>query len=147
MKATITLVLSMVPLVLISCAAPMPDNLGVRGDKLSPCSKKPNCVSSYENDKKHDIAPLPGGDNPTAELKRAGEIIRTMKGATVITETDTYIHSQYRSSLFGFIDDLELLVDKEEKVIHVRSASRVGYSDLGANRTRVEALRTAMEKK
>jgi uncharacterized protein (DUF1499 family) len=69
-----------------------------------------------------------------------------MKRAKIITEKDDYIHAEYTSALFRFVDDVELYFDKAKKIIHVRSASRVGYGDMGVNRKRVEELRALFSK-
>jgi uncharacterized protein (DUF1499 family) len=61
-----------------------------------------------------------------------------------VNETPGYLHAECRSALFGFVDDLELHLRVSEGVIAVRSASRLGYSDLGVNRRRVEILRTSL---
>jgi uncharacterized protein (DUF1499 family) len=66
-----------------------------------------------------------------------------MRGARVITETETYVHATFTSRVFRFVDDLEFYFVLDAPVIHVRSASRVGYSDLGVNRKRVEKIRKA----
>ncbi len=68
-----------------------------------------------------------------------------MAGSRIVVSTDRYLHAEFRSQLFGFIDDLEILVDEEQNSIAVRSASRVGYSDLGANRHRVQEIRRRYE--
>ena len=64
-----------------------------------------------------------------------------MKRATVIKESPHYLHVEFSSLLFRFVDDVEFFLDDMEKLIHIRSASRVGYSDLGVNRRRVDKIR------
>ncbi|MCV6609409.1 MAG: DUF1499 domain-containing protein [Amphritea sp.] len=104
--------------------------------QLQPCDPKPNSVCSMPgNDDQHAVEAL--DYMPLSELAL---VIREM-GGEVVVEQDNYIASEFRSGLFGFVDDLELQVDKNSAVIHVRSASRVGYSDMGVNRQRVETLR------
>ena len=68
-------------------------------------------------------------------------IIQSLPGSKIIQNNDRYIHAEFRSKIFSFVDDVEFLLDNEEQVIHVRSASRVGYGDLGVNRDRVELIR------
>jgi uncharacterized protein (DUF1499 family) len=68
-------------------------------------------------------------------------IIASLPRAKVMTDSDTYLHVEFRSLVFRFVDDVEFLADDDAKVIHVRSASRVGHSDLGANRRRIETIR------
>jgi len=77
-----------------------------------------------------------------SDLKK---IIAGMKRAVIISETNTYLHIEFTSAFFRFVDDVEFFVDDTEKKIHVRSASRIGYSDFGVNRGRVEKIRSAWE--
>ena len=115
--------------------------LGVTEGKLSPCPESPNCVSSQSSDPSHFVEPLAYSDTqPTAKM-RLVKIIQSMPRSQIISTTDNYIHVEFTSLIFRFVDDVEFLFDGEQKLIHVRSASRVGYSDLGANRNRVEAIR------
>ncbi|MCI5125451.1 MAG: DUF1499 domain-containing protein [Candidatus Electrothrix sp. AR5] len=120
----------------------MPDNLGVTGNQLTPCPTSPNCVSSLTGeDKDHAIAPLTYTE-PFAEARqRLLDTIRSMKRTTIITENERYIHAEFRSGLFRFVDDVEFSFDDQKNIIHVRSASRVGHSDFGVNRKRVEDIR------
>ena len=74
-------------------------------------------------------------------LIKLRQILESMHRVRITEATSTYIHAEFTSLVFRFVDDLELLLDSEAGVIHVRSASRVGRSDLGANRRRVEDLR------
>ena len=71
--------------------------------------------------------------------------ITGMNGTTIVTRDERYLHAEFRTPWLGFIDDIEFLVDTTRGVIHGRSASRRGYSDLGTNRARVEAIRAAFE--
>ena len=110
-----------------------------RVKKLPPCPDKPNCVCSSDVDAQHAIEPFPLTD-PAHPLQAISEAIRKTGGKIVQQETH-YLRAEYRTPLLGFLDDVEFLADVENGVLHVRSASRVGYSDLGANRARVERLR------
>ena len=76
-------------------------------------------------------------------MSRIQLVLSTMPGATIKQTTGHYIRVEYRSRVFGFIDDLELLLDKPNSQFHVRSASRTGYYDFNANYKRIEALREA----
>ena len=110
---------------------------GLKNGRLSPCSSKPNCVSS-ESDTQPEkvVAPL---DTTMAKAKNA--ILET--GGTIVTETDDYIAATYMSKIYKFVDDVELR-DSGDGAVHIRSASRVGYSDRGVNRKRVAAIRAAL---
>ncbi len=78
-------------------------------------------------------------------MRRVTEAVRSLPGARLEVATDTYLRARVRTPLFRFVDDLELLIDSESGLVHVRSASRVGSWDLGANRRRVEWLRRRLE--
>ncbi len=62
----------------------------------------------------------------------------------MIEQTNNYIHTLSRSRIFKFVDDVEFYFPPNESVIHLRSASRVGQSDLGVNRRRLEQIRLAL---
>jgi uncharacterized protein (DUF1499 family) len=112
------------------------------------CPASPNCVSSRSKDRDHHVQPFPvtvGSEEAWEALKRAvGSEARTH-----IVEEDGerwYLRAEATSRLFRFVDDVEFQLVPEERVIHVRSASRVGYWDLGVNRRRVERIREAFER-
>jgi len=114
-------------------------------NKLSPCPSSPNCVSSLSEDRKHSIEPLQfTGSRDEARQKLLG-ILEKLKRARVTRSETDYIHAEFRSAIFQFVDDVEFLFAEEGNIIHLKSASRVGYSDLGANRKRVERIRSAFE--
>lgn len=111
---------------------------GLISGHLAPPSSEPNCVSSevdVQPEKK--VAPL----NGTLEKIKAA-ILAT--GGTITSETNSYLSATYMSKIFKFIDDVEIRHEKEN-IWHIRSASRVGYSDRGVNRKRVEAIRAAID--
>jgi len=114
---------------------------GVVDGKLAPCPNSPNGVCSQDARPAHSIAPLTyTGPWPAARQKLLA-VIRSMPRSRVVTEQGDYIHAEFTSAVFGFVDDVEFRVDAAAHVIHVRSAARAGYSDLGVNRRRVEKLR------
>lgn len=117
-----------------------PDNLGVKDGRLAPCKPTPNCVSSQADpaDQEHYIAPIVYSGT-MQELRRA---VESMTRATVIREEGNYLYAEYKSALLGYVDDVELWLDDKARVVHVRSASRLGRSDFGVNRKRIEELRT-----
>ena len=124
-----------------ACHGSRPPSLGARQGRLAPCPSSPNCVSSLADDEMHRIVPLPFSGTAGAAIDRLAGTVRSLPRASVITATETYLHAEFRSAIFRFVDDVEFLVDEPAGVIHVRSASRVGSSDLGVNRRRVEAIR------
>ena len=124
-------------------AGSAPEALGAHGGRLAVCPDRPNCVSSQMSDPKHAVMPFRITGDATAAMSRLAAVIEKQEGARIVTRRHDYLHAEYQSKLMGFVDDLELLADPAAHVIHVRSASRLGYSDLGVNRARVEALRAA----
>jgi len=120
-----------------------PTNLGVRDGKLTPCPSSPNCVCSQASDA-HAIAPLKvKGDAETAMRQLRG-VIESMPRAQIVDAKPGYLYAEFTSSFMGFVDDVEFFADGS--VIQVRSASRLGYSDLGVNRKRIEAIRAAFSR-
>lgn len=121
----------------------MEPKLGPVDGRLRACPDSPNCVSSQAPDAGHRVDPLPAGRDPAAALPGLRAVIEGMPRTQIVSAQGDYLHATFTSALFRFVDDLELLLDRGAGVVHVRSASRIGYSDLGANRKRVEAIRQA----
>ena len=119
-----------------------PENLGVINGRLAEPPQSPNCVASQvPTDQPEYIKPL---NLPTDREDPIGDLakeIAKLPRVTVITEDQNYLHAECRSLVLGFVDDLEFLRDDTQGVIQVRSASRMGHSDLGVNRARVERIR------
>ncbi|GAC1338933.1 MAG: hypothetical protein NVS2B9_17820 [Myxococcales bacterium] len=118
-----------------------PAGLGVREGSLSACPAKPNCVSDAATDEAHRVAPLRFPGSGAAGWAALKNVVRRQRNVTVVVEDGPYLRAEFRSPLFGFVDDLELLAG--DRTASVRSASRVGTSDFGANRKRVEQIRAA----
>jgi len=116
--------------------------IGLVDGTLRACPDKPNCVSSLASDERHRIGPLHITGDPGASMARAAAAV-TATGGTIVQRDDRYLHAEFTTRLMRYIDDVELLLDAD--IVHVRSASRVGHSDLGANRKRVERLRRRLE--
>lgn len=121
-----------------------PGNLGVRDGRLAPCPASPNCVSSDARDADHAVEPLRLAQPAEKAWRAIRETVAALPRTAFVTETEDYLHAECRSALLGFVDDLELHLRPAEGIIAVRSASRLGYSDLGVNRKRVEELRAAL---
>ena len=124
---------------LFGCAGERPDNLGAQDGLLVPCPRSPNCVSSQATDERHRIAPLTFADEPETAWARLHAVLTGRADATLIEEQPGYLRLELRTTLF--VDDAEFLLEPVNRVIHVRSASRLGYSDLGKNRSRMEEIR------
>ncbi|MFC1880380.1 lipocalin family protein [Thermodesulfobacteriota bacterium] len=115
--------------------------------KLTPCPDTPNCVSSLAGDKKHFIEPISyEGEKAVAQHELLG-ILKSFKRVRVAEIEEDYIHAEFVSFIFRFVDDVEFFFDKAKKLIQVRSASRTGYSDLGVNRRRIEEIRKQFDQK
>ena len=111
---------------------------------LRTCPSSPNCVCSDAQDEVHAIAPIQITGSPEAAFEKARDIIRGWKRCQVIQFEPNFLHAECRSAILRFVDDLELVLHANRHEIAVRSASRVGYSDFGVNRRRVERLRSAL---
>ncbi len=121
---------------------------GLIAGQLAPCPKTPNCVSSNATEVSQAVFPLhfdPETVTVAEAWEKVQEAVKTLPGASITNVKSTYLSAECTSGTFGFVDDLELLLNLERAEIAVRSASRVGHSDLGANRKRVELLRTKFE--
>lgn len=114
---------------LVACAGERPNNLGVRDDRLSSCPSSPNSVSSQASDERHRIAPLAFDGDPGTAFARLKQILARRNDTTVIEESSDYLRVELLTPFF--VDDGEFLLDRDGRVIHVRPASRLGYSDLG----------------
>lgn len=125
--------------ILTACAGERPNNLGAKGGLLAACPASPNCVASQAVDEKHRIQPLAFSDDPDAAFTRLKRVLGRRGDATIVEERPDYLRVELRTRLF--VDDGEFLLDRAQRVIHLRSASRLGYSDLGKNRSRMEELR------
>lgn len=115
-----------------------PDNGGAG---LDPCPSSPNCVSSTDVDNSHYVAPYELVSGGAGAWNSVRSVVTSLPRTRIVAETGKYIHAECRSRIFGFVDDLELALSDTDSVVAVRSASRVGYSDFGVNRKRIERLR------
>ena len=117
--------------------------LGAHEGRLAACPSTPNCVSSQATDAGHAIEPLTYGTSLADAKARLKRVVGEMPRTRLISETDGYLHFEFTTRIMRFVDDVEFYVDDAAKRIHVRSASRVGRSDFGVNRKRVEQIRAA----
>ncbi|ABW68346.1 DUF1499 domain-containing protein [Desulfosudis oleivorans] len=120
------------------CAGTLP-GLGVHDGRLTPCPDTPNCVNSQATGG-HFIEPISYIGTAREAMDRLVQLLKTEKRVVLVTVEPAYIHATFTSLVFRFVDDVEFYFP-DEPVIHVRSASRVGHSDLGANRRRIEHIR------
>jgi len=123
-----------------------PPYLGHKDGQLSSCPNSPNCVSSQVLGKAN-ISPIAFKGDANQAWQALTTVVQAYKGASMTEGNEQYMHFECRTPLLGFVDDVEFYLDGENKAIHVRSASRLGYSDLGKNRQRVEQLRASFNKR
>ncbi|UCD67667.1 MAG: DUF1499 domain-containing protein [Betaproteobacteria bacterium] len=122
-------------------------SLGLTDSGLSACPSSPNCVCSDESGTAQTIEPLRLSIAAEDAWPLVQQTVRNLPRTRMVSNTSDYIHAECASSLFGFVDDLELNLRPDDRIIAVRSASRLGYYDFGANRRRVETLRTALRER
>ena len=113
---------------------------------LGLCPSSPNCVSTQAQDEGHAIRPFCYRKSRAEAKEALKEVIRSMPRTKLVEEDETYLHYEVTSLLFRFVDDVEFLFDDDTKTIHFRSASRTGYGDLGVNRTRMEQVRSLVDR-
>lgn len=130
---------------LLSLTASQPTNLGVTDGRLAPCPESPNCVSTQAEDHDHWIAPMTYQGDTETVIETLESIVRQMPRTRVIEKSQNYLSAEFRSAFFQFTDDVEFFVEAESGRIHFRSASRVGRSDLGVNRERMEFIRNQFQ--
>ncbi len=142
---TISLSVCAVSLFLVGCTGIRPDNLGVRDGKLAPCPSTPNCASSQSTDAEHAVAPLPYTGPAGPAIDDLKKIILAVPRTRIIAEQHGYLRAEFSSLIFRFVDDVEFYANEPLQRIEVRSASRLGRSDLGVNRKRIEEIRARLQ--
>jgi len=141
------LTLALILFIVSGCSGKRPDAIGMGSSGLKGCPKSPNCVSSEAKDEQHAIESFRLKGDPNVSWPLIQNEIVAMPGGVIVTATANYIHVECKSRIFRFIDDLELYFNSSNGIISIRSASRIGYSDFGANRRRVDLLRSELRAK
>jgi len=141
--ATLVVLSPVIALAVLSALATKPKNLGASNGLLAPCPNSPNCVSTQNSDSQHTIEAIVFDGSPEDAMRKLKAVLAVIPRMEIITETESYLHAEATSLIFRFRDDVEFVVDRQENLIHFRSASRVGNSDLGANRKRMKEIRKA----
>ena len=131
---------------IISCSGKRPGDLGIKASRLAPCPPSPNCVSSDDAEAAHAIVALQLALAPAQAWPAVQSAVADFPRTEIVAETDDYLHAECSSTVFGFVDDLELHLRPAQNVIAVRSAARLGKSDFGVNRRRVETLRELLRR-
>lgn len=129
----------------LDMSQPSAINDKVETEYFKPCPKTPNCVSSIDTSTGHFIQPLEFSGSARDTQYKLLQILNRFKGARVVTFEENIIEAEFISSIFRFVDDVKFYLDDRKKIIHVKSASRVGFSDLGVNRRRIEKIRNQLE--
>jgi len=143
--ASLVVLSPLIALAVLSALATKPKNLGGNNSLLAPCPNSPNCVSTQNSDDQHTIEAIVFDGPPEDAMRKLKAVLAVIPRMEIITETESYIHAEATSLIFRFRDDVEFFIDQQSNLIHFRSASRVGKSDLGANRKRMEEIRTAFK--
>ena len=115
--------------------------LGVVDGRLPGCPDSPNCVSTQTEKTDYKIEPIAFAGTEDEAISKVKTILSKMTRMRVVSETENYLHATATTALMRYVDDVEFFYDVRAGLLHFRSASRVGYSDLGANRARMEAFR------
>ena len=113
---------------------------------LPPCPESPNCVSSQSTDEQHHIAPIAFQGSARTALAQLKQVIQAMPRSLLVEASDNTLRVEFRSRLFGFVDDFEARLNEGDGVIEIRSAARTGFYDFSVNRRRVETIRTLFQR-
>lgn len=124
--------------------SPAMADVGLSDGHFKPCPNSPNCVVSEGGDEEHTVEPITYNGDRNEVKSALLKVLSVVPRTEVIEDTGDYIHTESTSRIFKFVDDAEFYLPEGEKVIQVKSASRVGESDLGVNRRRIEQIRLAL---
>lgn len=145
MKMLLQAVIMCVCIHLLGCTSTKTATLSVEaaaGKKgLVPCPGTPNCVSSIDPKDEHYIAPLSYTGNKDDAHQKLVALIASQPRARIVVEEANYLRVEFKTAIFRFVDDVEFWFAADQPVIDIRSASRVGRSDFGVNRKRIEHIR------
>ncbi len=118
---------------------------GLINGKLTPCPDKPNCFcSDYPDDQSHYVQPIDYAPKTAASVLAKSRTVVESMGGVVVSQNETYLAATFTSGLFTFVDDFELRIDQAQQQLYMRSASRVGYGDIGVNKRRVKQFSTEL---
>ena len=127
-------------IIISSCAGKAPTTIG----QFAICPETPNCVSTKNINTKNYISPIYYKGSLDSAKRFLLLAIKPIKSVSIKKELEQFIHIEVTSKIFGFVDDVEFYLN-EPGTIHFRSASRLGYSDLGVNRERMETIRNTFQ--
>ena len=115
-------------------------SLGVVDGQLGECPETPNCVCSQSQNASQRVEPFQFSAPPDVVWAALEQTVRAYPRSRIVEQTETYMRCEFRTAIMRFVDDVEFLLDATSQAVHVRSASRLGYSDMGTNRSRVERI-------
>jgi uncharacterized protein (DUF1499 family) len=141
MKHLILPLLAIGLMFMMGCQKTVSVTTGLTEGKLRPCPDKYNCVCTRDTAERHRIEPLHYTGTQEETREKLLMVVRRMAQSTLVKADADYIHVEFRSSFFEFVDDVEFLFDDASKLIHFRSAARTGYYDFNVNRKRMEEIR------
>ena len=132
--------LVVVAFAVMSATSQRPKTLGARDGRLAECPDSPNCVSTQADREHQRMDAIPLAIDAAEAVSVLKRILLAMPRSQIVTADEHYLHAEFTSRLFRFVDDVEFFIDGEQRAIHFRSASRVGHSDLGVNRQRMQTI-------
>ena len=135
------IIICLIFILLTSCAGTKPDSIGQFAD----CPDKPNCVSTKSDVTSHKVSPLTYKSSLQEAKNKLIKIVKMLPRSKIINNNESFLYVEFTSQVFRFVDDLEFYFN-EPGIIHFRSASRIGHSDMGVNRDRVEEIRLLFKK-
>lgn len=138
--AAVFFLLPTMGLMMMNWFSKAPENLGVTNGRLTDCPTSPNCVCTQASDEDHRMEPIPFSGDVTDVRERLKQAIGSIPRSKIVQADANYIRGEFTTAIMRYVDDVEFLIDEEARVIHFRSASRIGHSDMGANRKRMERL-------
>ncbi len=131
-------ILSTFLIILTGCSgSPNKESIGLIENKLHLCPPKDNCISSFDKREKYFISPISINDDSKQKLIN---YLENTERVRIVEKTDNYILAEFTSLIFRFVDDVEFYFDDSQRLLYFRSASRIGHSDLGANRKRINKI-------
>ena len=125
----------------------IPANMGVKDGVLAPLPDSPNAVSSQTDQAEKRVEPLPFSGDLEQTRARIKQAVAEFGAAQILTEKPDYLHVVFTVPIIPFKDDVEFYFSEKDKQVHYRSASRVGYSDLGVNRKRYMRIKSLYEQR
>ena len=138
--------LVIVAFAVMSATSRRPKTLGLRDGQLAPCPDSPNCVSTQADREHQQMDTIPLTIDAAEAMLALKRVVSAMPRTQIITADERYLHVEFTSALFRFVDDVEFFIDRDPRAIHFRSASRAGRSDFGVNRKRMQAVVAAFQR-